>query len=94
MNSREAIYDREIAPLMSRIIAIVKEAKIPMFATFALPEDDETSGDCNLMCSTTIPFDGVPGMRSVIACHRIVRQGWVASPPVSLRMTIFDKEKP
>lgn len=34
MDNLEAIYDEQISPLMKQIIAICKEHKIPMFATF------------------------------------------------------------
>jgi hypothetical protein len=48
--SNEQIYDERIAPLMAQVIAICKEAGIPMVATFQLDNSDDP-----LMCSTVIP---------------------------------------
>jgi len=36
---KEAIYDEKIAPLMTQILAICQEAKIPMIADFGLGDD-------------------------------------------------------
>lgn len=43
---RESIYDARISPLMTQIIAVCKEAGIPMYASFAL--------DGDLACTTYI----------------------------------------
>lgn len=39
----EKVYDEQIAPLMTKIIAVCNEHKMPIFATFqyAATEDDE-----------------------------------------------------
>lgn len=50
----EQVYDAEIAPLMSKIIAICKENKIPMLADFAIGHAD----DEGLKCTTVIFGDG------------------------------------
>lgn len=50
IRNNEAVYDEQIAPLMTQIIAICKEHGIPMAATF----EYEPEG----YCSTTLPFDG------------------------------------
>jgi hypothetical protein len=52
---KEAIYDAEISPLMAQIIALCKEHKINMAATFSLGIDPE-EGE-NLFCSTVLPAD-------------------------------------
>ena len=49
----EAVYDEHIAPLMTRIIALCKEHRIPLAATFQYGNDEE---DGPLMVTTTIPF--------------------------------------
>jgi len=52
---KEAVYDEQISPLMAQIIALCKEHKINMAATFSLgfdPEDGET-----LFCTTIQPAD-------------------------------------
>lgn len=50
----EAVYDSEIAPLMTKIIAVCKEHRLPMLATFAYANDvDEAQ-----YCTTSLPFEG------------------------------------
>lgn len=49
----EAIYDAEIAPLMSKIIDICKAHKLPMFATFVCANDPD---DENVLCTTNLMF--------------------------------------
>lgn len=46
---REQAYDEQIAPRMSEIIALCKDAGIPMFATFML--------DGDMGCTTSQPQD-------------------------------------
>jgi hypothetical protein len=50
---KEAFYDEKIAPLMGKIIALCKEAKINMVADFSLGYDDETED--TLFCTTAMP---------------------------------------
>lgn len=50
----ENVYDEQIAPLMTKIIAICKEHRLPMLASFQYQRDaDEGEG----FCTTTLPFD-------------------------------------
>lgn len=50
--TREQMYDDKISPLMAQIIAICKEAQIPMLAEFALDwSEDEQS---HLKCTTAL----------------------------------------
>lgn len=49
---KEAIYDAEIAPLMTKIIAICREHDIPMAATFQYARKEE---DDPAFCTTTLP---------------------------------------
>jgi hypothetical protein len=52
---KEDFYDKKIAPLMKQVIALSKEAKINMAATFALdPNEDDGAV---LYCTTIIPVD-------------------------------------
>ncbi len=44
----EAVYDEQIAPLMTQIIEICKRHSLPMAATFEYANDD--------FCTTTIPY--------------------------------------
>ena len=52
--TKEQVYDEQVFPLMERVIAICKEHKINMAATFSLGLDAD--GD-PLMCSTVLPID-------------------------------------
>lgn len=46
----ESVYDEQIAPLMTQIIAICAEHKLPMFATFLYMNDPP--GDDTGVCTT------------------------------------------
>jgi hypothetical protein len=65
--NKEQIYDAHIAPLMSQILAICKEHKIAMLASFAIPSDY----DDDLCCSsalTTDEYDPPDAFRRAVAC--------------------------
>lgn len=52
---REAAYDEHISPLMTQVIALCKEHKIPLLASFDLAgEDDEQEGADTLRCTTCL----------------------------------------
>jgi len=51
--NKEEIYDKKINPLMAQIIAICKEHKIAMVASFAIGHE----GRDGLMCSTFMTTD-------------------------------------
>ena len=84
----EAIYDAQISPLMEQIIAICKEHRIPMLATFqykqSTPEGDGESG----WCTSRIPFAG-EDPRISEACDVMVR-----TAPSFLAMTISTQPAP
>lgn len=70
-NPKEQAYDEHIAPLMTKIIALVKEHKINMFADFSLDDDPELGP---LYCTTFIvdpAFDDDDGNKRMQAYHRI-----------------------
>jgi hypothetical protein len=50
----EAVYDNEIAPLMTEIIAICQWHGIPMVASFAYARSEDAAS----VCTTSIPFEG------------------------------------
>lgn len=52
--TQEEIYDSKISPLMTQIIAICKEHKMPMIACFACPNDNEEEDGATLRCSTAL----------------------------------------
>lgn len=51
--TKEAIYDEQIAPLMTQIIAICKEHELPMVAQFQYANTEE---DGPAYCSTALTF--------------------------------------
>lgn len=69
--TKESVYDEQIAPLISRVIAICKEHKIPAAATFQYEDDDENGPG---FVSTCLPFDDVQSK------HMARVQHLVASP--------------
>lgn len=70
--SKEQAYDEHISPLMVQIIALCKEHKINMAATFAL--DHNNDGD-PLYCTTVLPVDedDEPGRKRVEECRRVMK---------------------
>jgi hypothetical protein len=52
----ESVYDEQIAPLMTQIIAICREHRIPMLASFHIGAEDD---GIDFMCTTAIPFGGM-----------------------------------
>ena len=52
---REAAYDEHISPLMTRVIALCKEHKIPALICFDISgEDEEQEGSETLRCTTFV----------------------------------------
>lgn len=51
----EKVYDEQISPLMTQIIAICREHRIPMVASF-IYENNVDRGKCR--CTTHLPFEG------------------------------------
>lgn len=52
----EQVYDEKIAPLMTQIIAICKEHRIPVVASFAYARNADE--DDTALCTTVLPFEG------------------------------------
>ncbi len=53
----ELVYDEQIAPLMTQIIAICKANQMPMVASFAYACDGAGDGDYRL-CTSSVPRPG------------------------------------
>lgn len=49
----EKVYDEEIAPIMTKLIGICKQHKLPMFATFFY----FSSGEEDSFCTTNLLFE-------------------------------------
>lgn len=70
--NKESAYDEHIAPLMKQVIALCKEHKINMAATFAL--DPNEDGD-TLFCTTVlhdVDPDDAPGIERMRECRRVM----------------------
>lgn len=71
--TKEAIYDAEISPLMTRIIAICKEHDIPMLATFQFEHTEENgAGFCTTILTTT-PRASDEIKQAVVGLRRAIR---------------------
>lgn len=74
----EAAYDERIAPLMTQIIDICEEVKMPMMATFCYfndPEDKVQTGESRSFCTTNIPRDGWQPRQIGLALREIFNGG-------------------
>jgi hypothetical protein len=71
---KERAYDEKINPLMAQIIAIAREHKINMFATFSLDADEDGNP---IACTTSLPIDegDEVGIGRVDACYDFVYLG-------------------
>lgn len=77
---KEDVYDNQISPLMTQIIAICKEHNVPMVAQFQFRNDEEEGPG---LCTTTLPIEG-------FACEKIRRIGAAMQPerPICIAETI------
>jgi hypothetical protein len=80
----EAVYDTEIAPLMTKIIDICKQHKLPMFATFLYA--NEVEGD-NGFCTTVVMSEERPIPQPMLDLRNFVER---STPP--LRMRVRNKD--
>ncbi len=68
---KEEVYDREISPLIKKVIDICKENEIPMLASFNYENDkDEGEGYC-----TTNLFFPKRKTQTLVAANSIIRSG-------------------
>lgn len=51
----ESVYDQQISPLMQQIINICKEHNMPVLASFAFANTENTGVAC---CTTALTFEG------------------------------------
>lgn len=64
--TKEEIYDAQINPLMAQIIAICKEHKIPVLASFTLDFDE------GLHCTTALLEDEYEPADSLVEASRVL----------------------
>ena len=80
----EAVYDSEIAPLMTKIIEICKAHKLPMFATFLFANDPD--GEDGL-CTTNLMFKERPIPHELLQLEPSIRHS-----SLGMKLTIRDKD--
>ncbi len=66
----ESTYDERIAPLMTQIIAVCKERRIPMFASFAYGQGSDGGTD---FCTTSLPVKERPVPELDRCCREVYR---------------------
>ena len=84
----EEVYDKQLAPLMEKIIGICNEHHVPMFATFLYksdPEGVDDGEDC--YCTTNLYFDDHAQSDTMEQLNAIRSRR-----PSPLRLTIRDKD--
>jgi len=52
--NKEKIYDKEIAPLMDKIIEVCKREEIPFFCDYQLTKTDKNNEESGLFCTTCV----------------------------------------
>ncbi|MCA8048054.1 hypothetical protein [Burkholderia arboris] len=78
--TKEQIYDEQISPLMTQIIAICKEHKIPILASFFTPGDD----DPELAVTTALLGNGYEAPVNFGNALRALRPELFGSSPLML----------
>ncbi|AFQ50415.1 hypothetical protein [Burkholderia cepacia] len=79
--NKEQIYDEQISPLMTQIIAICQQHKIPMLASFSIP----TEADPDLACSTSLIGNGFEAPESYTRALRELRPELFRRPGLMIR---------
>ena len=90
---KEVVYDRDINPLMARIIKLCKKHGISMFATFSLDDTVEQANieDGSNLWVTTALSDGAGAIPSIVRECR----DRIYSPPVQMMaVTITERHTP
>jgi hypothetical protein len=77
--TKEAIYDRDIAPLMAKIIETCKANGIALVASFGLDVDDE---DSPLLCTTIIGMTNDADRLTAALRETVLRHSVGLSPVV------------
>jgi hypothetical protein len=63
----ESVYDEKISPLMAEIIAICKEHKMPMLASFQFRYNEEEQSS---FCTTRLHWDDTPESENLSAATK------------------------
>lgn len=65
----EKVYDEQISPLMTQIIAICKEHRLPMLMTFQYQRDAEQGEG---LCTTNLPFEDRVPCEAMVEAYRVL----------------------
>ena len=84
--TKEQIYDEQISPLMTQIIKICKEHKIPILASFFTPGDD----DPELAVTTALLGNGFEAPVNFSNALRELRPELFGGTPLMLRTELGD----
>lgn len=84
---KEAIYDAEIAPLMTQIIDICKKNSINMIASFAIKHDEGG----HFLCSSAQLHKG-DKPREIADCYNILKNQYMAVPSFDISAILGDKK--
>lgn len=79
--TKEQIYDEQISPLMTQIIKVCKEHKIPIVASFFTPGDD----DPELAVTTALLGNGFEAPNNFSNALRELRPELFGGAPLMLR---------
>ncbi|WP_175806908.1 hypothetical protein [Burkholderia cenocepacia] len=79
--TKEQIYDEQISPLMTQVIAICKEHKIPIVASFFTPSDN----DPELAVTTALLGNGFDAPENFSNALRELRPELFGGAPLMLR---------
>ncbi|KWI50698.1 hypothetical protein WT72_24320 [Burkholderia pseudomultivorans] len=79
--TKEQIYDEQISPLMAQIIAVCKEHKIPVVASFFTPGED----DPELAVTTALLGNGYEAPANFTNALRALRPELFTGTPLMLR---------
>jgi hypothetical protein len=83
--NKEQIYDERIHPLMAQILAICKEHKIAMLASFAIPNED----DPDLRCTSCLLEDEYEPPPDFVKAKNII----VCTKPTMFAFTITERRR-
>lgn len=69
--NKEEIYDQEIGPLMTKIVATCQEHGIAMIASFSIPHPQSP----DLLCTTSLPDGDGKRPKQFARAHNIIING-------------------
>jgi len=91
--TKEEFYDREISPMMAKIIRKCKERNINTPSTFALDTND--GGEGPLFCAASLPVDkkDSKGFKKIEELHGVLKNRYDLTPKITAFTIITEKRK-